>query len=68
MQIGFINEKQLSEITGISLQTLRRWATVGHGPARLKIGPRRVGYRESDVTAWINSRTAHNGRGAKKAA
>lgn len=68
MQHCFINEKKLAEMTGVSLPTLRRWASEGHGPTRIKIGPRRVGYREEEVVEWINSRTAYNGRGAKNAA
>ncbi len=63
-----INEKKVADMTGISLATLRRWASVGEGPARIKVGPRRVGYREAEVVEWINSRTAYNGRGVKNAA
>ncbi|WP_234729718.1 helix-turn-helix transcriptional regulator [Acidocella facilis] len=68
MEIQFINEKTLSEMTSVSLPTLRRWAAEGRGPTRLKIGPGRVGYRVAEVVEWINSRTAYNGRGAKNAA
>lgn len=68
MEIQFINEKTLSEMTSVSLQTLRRWAAEGHGPTRVKIGPGRVGYRMTEVMEWVNSRSGYNGRGAKNAA
>ncbi len=63
-----IDEKKAAVAMGISLSMLRRMSYAGEGPARIKLGQRRVGYREADVTNWINSRTAYNGRGAKNAA
>lgn len=47
------------DLTGIGCPaTLNRWATTGHGPPRIKIGPGprgRVGYRRSAVLAWVAS-------------
>ncbi|MFI8593864.1 helix-turn-helix transcriptional regulator [Microbacterium sp. NPDC078428] len=45
---------QVSAYTGISVQTLARWAGEGKGPKFVKAGGR-VLYRKRDVLAWIDS-------------
>lgn len=56
----FIKTKTAAEMLGISTTTLRRQGDIGNGPPRVRISPNRVGYRESDVQAFIASRPAEN--------
>ena len=37
--------------------TLATWRVEGRGPKFVKIGVRKVGYRESDVEAWLDKQT-----------
>ena len=41
---------------GMSRSTLYEWMRTGNFPPSVKLGERAVGWRESDVTAWIESR------------
>ena len=44
-----VSEKEAAEIRGVSPDTLRRQAARGEGPTRIKLSPRRVGYRLSQL-------------------
>jgi len=44
-----VSEKEAAQIRGVSEYTLRRQAQRGEGPLRIKLSPRRVGYRLSDL-------------------
>lgn len=44
----------VSEWTGIPVETLRYWRQLGRGPKSARLGGR-VRYRESDVQAWIDA-------------
>jgi predicted site-specific integrase-resolvase len=48
-----LGEKEVSDRTGISLQTLRNWRHLGKELAYIKLGARRIGYLEEDVNAFI---------------
>ncbi|MGF1768624.1 AlpA family phage regulatory protein [Enterovibrio makurazakiensis] len=48
--------KEISELLGLSKSTIWRMRREGLFPAPLRLGPRAVGWRESDVTDWIKSR------------
>jgi predicted DNA-binding transcriptional regulator AlpA len=45
-----------AERLGLSLRTLERLAKSGDGPPRIRLSARRIGYREADVAAWLESR------------
>lgn len=47
----------VSQLTGLSERTLERQAGDGTGIPYVRIGRRRVAYREADVQAWVASRT-----------
>ncbi len=52
-----------SEVAGIyqlGVRTLERWARQGIGPAPVRIGPRAIRYRRSDIVRWL----AEQARGA----
>jgi predicted DNA-binding transcriptional regulator AlpA len=53
-----ISEPEAAAMYGISEDTLQRRARRGEGPARLKLSPRRVGYRLGDILADIEAKTA----------
>ena len=50
----WVNEKQVSALTGISLSTLRKYRLWGKGPAYSKIG-RSVRYALADVQEYMES-------------
>jgi prophage regulatory protein len=41
---------------GVSESTIRRWEQKGHFPNRRQIGPRTVGWLQSEVENWIRKR------------
>ncbi|MBI4642281.1 MAG: helix-turn-helix domain-containing protein [Deltaproteobacteria bacterium] len=52
--VRYINEKEVSRITGIPLQTLRNFRCQGRGIGYSKFG-RSVRYRLQDVLAFMES-------------
>lgn len=48
----YLNEKQVSEMTGIAVQTLRNWRYFGKGFPYHKIG-RCIRYNEQDVISYM---------------
>jgi predicted DNA-binding transcriptional regulator AlpA len=52
-----LTEKQLSAWLGVSLPNLQRMRSRGTGPRYIQLSARRLGYRKSDVEAWIAART-----------
>ncbi|MEW6490550.1 MAG: AlpA family phage regulatory protein [Thermodesulfobacteriota bacterium] len=50
------NRHPISEVTGYSVQSIHRLERQGRFPQRLQLGPGRVGWLESDVKAWLESR------------
>ncbi len=51
-----VSEAVAAEFVGLSVDTLRRTCQRGEGPPRLKLSPRRVGYRLRDLETWLNAR------------
>ena len=47
----------VSEMTGLSERTLVRHRVEGGGIPYVRLGARRVAYREEDVLAWLAGRT-----------
>jgi prophage regulatory protein len=41
---------------GISKSTVYQWVADGKFPAPIRLGPRSVGWKQSDVEAWLESR------------
>jgi predicted DNA-binding transcriptional regulator AlpA len=63
-----INEKTAAEILNISPDTLRRLGRRGEGPRRIKLSPRRVGYRIRDLGTWLDEQSRHTKSEAKSRA
>ena len=51
-----IRPHKLAEKLGISTVTLWRMEKAGELPRRVKIGPRIVGWRESEINDWLDKR------------
>jgi predicted DNA-binding transcriptional regulator AlpA len=50
-----LTERQVAEISGMSVASVRRWRHKKQGPKYLKVGAA-VRYRPADVAAWLDSR------------
>ena len=62
----FLREREVLQFVGVSKMTLRRWEQGGHFPARYKIGPNTVAWKESEVAGWIANREVANTTASKK--
>lgn len=51
-----IRRKELCKITGLSMTTLWRWECEGNFPARIRLSTHSVGWRRSDIEAWLATR------------
>ncbi len=49
-----LTEREVSELLGISTNTLKHWRWVGRGPRYVQLG-RKIGYRPGDLRAWIDA-------------
>ncbi len=54
---AFFTEQGLFARFGISPRTAQRWRTTGDGPPFIRVGKRRILYREVDVLNWMSQRT-----------
>lgn len=43
-------------IGGLSSRTLEAWRRRGYGPPFIRVSPRAIRYRRSDVEAWLAAR------------
>lgn len=48
---------ETAALIGVSTDTLLRMDARGEGPPRIRISPRRVGYRLRDCEAWLNAQS-----------
>jgi predicted DNA-binding transcriptional regulator AlpA len=55
VEIQYLTEKQVAELTGIAVQTLRNQRCEGRGFPYVKIG-KSIRYRKNDVVADMESR------------
>jgi prophage regulatory protein len=65
-----LSPKRLAEITGLAPATLWRMRRRGELPEPIRLSPGRVGWLESTVVAWLQSRetreTSPAARGAQR--
>ena len=54
--MNILRLKQLEIRTGLSKATLYKFIKAGTFPAQKQLGLRSVGWLESDVSAWVESR------------
>jgi prophage regulatory protein len=60
--ISILSPKQLTEQIGLSPATLWRMRQRGELPEPIRLSPGRVGWRTSDIEAWLASRAGAAGR------
>lgn len=51
-----LREPEVLQKAGIARTTLIRWEKAGKFPARVRIGERAVGWRLSEIQAWMANR------------
>jgi prophage regulatory protein len=51
-----LRRPELESITGLSRSTIYAWMKDGKFPPPVKLGTRLVAWRESDISAWLESR------------
>ena len=51
-----LRRRAVEEMVGIGRSTLYAWVAEGGFPRPLRLGARAVGWRESDIHAWLASR------------
>jgi predicted DNA-binding transcriptional regulator AlpA len=49
-----LTDQDVADISGVSVQTIRRWRYQGRGPRFLRIG-QTARYLKADVAAWLQS-------------
>lgn len=52
----WLNERDVAEQLGVALRTVTNWRSRGQGPPYVKMN-RGVKYRQTDLDAWVESRT-----------
>lgn len=58
MAVQIITRRQLPEYVPYSLSHIARLERAGHFPKRVRLGPCRVGWVESEVQDWLAARLA----------
>ena len=56
MSDRLLRRRQVEEVTGLSRSSIYRHMQSGDFPRPVRVGPNAVRWRESDVTAWLESR------------
>lgn len=51
-----LTQKEAGEYLGISPLTLANWRVFGRGPRFIRLSPRKIGYRISDLDEWLSER------------
>ena len=53
----YMTDAQFCGLMNVTPRTTNEWRRLNTGPAYVRVGPRRILYRRSDVDAWLASRT-----------
>jgi prophage regulatory protein len=56
MSDRIMRRPEVERLTGLSRSTIYEWMTKGFFPESVKLGPRLVGWRATDIDTWIKSR------------
>jgi prophage regulatory protein len=54
-----LRRHQVQQRTGLSRSTLYQYIKDGDFPTAVQLGPRAVGWLESDISDWITARVKH---------
>ena len=61
MSLKILRRKDVEEIVGLSRSTIYKLMSTGAFPRYIRLGPRAVGWRLSDIEAWIEFRASDVG-------
>ena len=61
MSLKILRRKDVEEIVGLSRSTIYKLMSTGAFPRSIRLGPRDVGWRLSDIEAWIEFRASDVG-------
>jgi predicted DNA-binding transcriptional regulator AlpA len=53
----FLSDSETATKLRVNKKTTARWRTSGEGPPYVRVGPRRILYRQKDLDAWAAART-----------
>ena len=57
MANSILRRPDVEALTGLSRSTIYKWMAEGNFPKPSKLGPRAVGWPETQIRAWIADRT-----------
>ena len=57
MRAKILRRKNVEIMVGLSRSTIYKLMSQGSFPKAIRLGPRAVGWRLSDIEVWIESRT-----------
>ena len=55
-EMRVLTAAEASELLTVSVPVMERWRRAGTGPRFIRLSVRRVGYRVSDLGAWMTER------------
>lgn len=64
----FLSTPQAAHHLGYSSSTLEHWRSAGKGPDFVRMSPRKIYYRISDLDNWIESRVIAPGASTRASA
>ncbi len=56
---SFVRLPEVKKITGLSRSSIYEYIRQGHFPQQIPLGGRVVGWRRSQVSAWVEEKIAH---------
>ncbi|MDA7483160.1 AlpA family transcriptional regulator [Planktomarina temperata] len=60
MQAQILRRKDVESMVGLSRSTIYKLMNQGLFPKAIRLGPRAVGWRISDIENWINQQAARS--------
>lgn len=63
-----VSKKELRQMVPFTPQHILRLEKQGRFPRRIRLGERRVGWRLTDIEAWLDARAAESGAAMSPAA
>jgi prophage regulatory protein len=60
MQAKILRRKDVENMVGLSRSTIYKLMNQGLFPKAIRLGPRAVGWRISDIENWINQQAARS--------
>jgi predicted DNA-binding transcriptional regulator AlpA len=55
-ELKVYTKKETQKLLGLSGRTWDRLEALGETPPKTRLSPNRIGYRASDIAAWLDSR------------